>query len=403
MSFTRRHFLRAAPVALSLSGLAPRCLLQAAEQAPDTNDGRVLVVIQLSGGNDGLNTIVPHLDSDYRKARPNLGIRSLDILGIDQDLGFHPALKGFADLLENGLLSIVQGVGYPNPNRSHFESMDIWHTCQRKTSPRQDGWLGRSLDQMQQSNPLDMPAMYVGQEKLPMALVSQEIRIPSMKSLDEIRLHLDQSSIDDVRRAIANDRHESNSLLSFVQSSTQTALDVSERFRKSIKSYESERPYPESPLGRKLQTIAKLIDAELNTRIYYVELAGFDTHANQPDAHAGLLRQLGDAVSAFMDDLHVHGNSQRVVTMCFSEFGRRVAENASDGTDHGTAGPMFVVGESTRSGLIGKHPPLDDLEAGDLKHHTDFRQVYAAILEDWLGCDSEPILNGRFDPVEMFS
>jgi len=159
MPLSRRHFLRVAPAALSLSGLAPRCLLQAAEQVRDKNDGRVLVVIQLSGGNDGLNTIVPHLDSYYRKARPNLAIRRQDVLGIDQDLGFHPALKGFANLLENGLLGIVQGVGYPNPNRSHFESMDIWHTCQRKTSPRQDGWLGRSLDQMHQSNPMNIPAM----------------------------------------------------------------------------------------------------------------------------------------------------------------------------------------------------------------------------------------------------
>ena len=406
MPLSRRQFmhLAAAPAVISLGTASPRFLLQAAQSVHRSPSGKVLVMIQLSGGNDGLNSIIPLENDDYQNARPTLGIAANDVIRIDDDYGFHPALSGFGSLLEADRLGIVQGVGYPNPNRSHFESMDIWHTCQRKTDDRVDGWLGRSLAQLHRITPLDIPGVHIGQNKLPYALASRDLQVPSVRSLEQFQFHLERpEEIEPVRRAVKSTRSQTNPLLDFVQTSTATAIGVSERFRQSTKGYQPHQPYPETGLGEKLQTVAQLIDAELDTRVFYVELDGFDTHANQPDAHAGLLRQLGDALSTFIADITTHGHAERVLAVCFSEFGRRVKENASQGTDHGTAGPMFIAGEGVRSGLIGEHPSLSDLESGDLKFHTDFRQIYAALLEEWLGCDSEPILKGRFRSIPILS
>ncbi|MCA9052716.1 MAG: DUF1501 domain-containing protein [Planctomycetaceae bacterium] len=404
MSTTRREFLRRSPALFALGSFAPQFLLRAAagEGAAD-NDGRVLVVVQLSGGNDGLNSVVPFRNEVYRQNRPTLAVPAADVLKIDSELGFHPSLRGFADLLEAGRLAIVQGVGYDNPNRSHFESMDIWHTCRRKEEPRPDGWLGRFLEQSNGHATNDVPAMHLGGEKQPIALASHSIRVPTIRSVEQFQL---QTSGGETREMVseltAADRDSGDELLGFVQSSTTSALSVAERFARSAASATPTREYPATDLGQKLSTIARLIANGLSTRIYYVELDGFDTHAQQGAAHAGLLRQVGDAINTFITDMVSQGLGDRVLVTAFSEFGRRLAENASEGTDHGAGAPLFVAGTKVRTGLIGPHPSLTDLDQGDVKHHTDFRRVYAAVIEGWLGGESSPVLGGSFAPVELF-
>jgi uncharacterized protein (DUF1501 family) len=403
MAHTRREFLRsalAAPALLTFGGVSPGFLLSAAEEQARRDRDRVLVVIQLSGGNDGLNAIVPYTDDEYRKNRPTLAIPRPDVLTIDNDFGFHPELRGFSELLQAGRLAIVQGVGYDDPNRSHFESMDIWHSGVRKNQPRPTGWLGRYLDAIRSQSGGDVSAMHLGAEKQPFALSARSVRVPSVRSLKEFRLRVgDDEAAAFVRRLAESPREDSGSLLDFVQSSTSGALEVSEEIRATDAGYTPQVAYPDSALAKKLKTVARLIDAGLRTRVFYVEIDGFDTHSKQAAAHAGLLRQVGDAANAFVMDMIGQGHGDRVLVMCFSEFGRRVAENASEGTDHGAAAPMFLAGSKVVAGLIGPQPSLKDLDEGDLRHHTDFRQVYAAVLEDWLHCDSTKILGKFYAPI----
>lgn len=403
MTLTRREFVGltvTSSAIYALGSAAPRFLAHAAEQAG--NQERILVVIQLSGGNDGLNTVIPFKHDGYKKNRTELAVPADRVLKIDDELGFHPELTGFANLLEAGQLAVVQGVGYPDPNRSHFESMDIWHTCQRKSDQRLDGWLGRAIDQLQHDPSSDAMALHLGQKKQPFALTSQQWRVPSVRSLEQFRLQGGNGGqAEAIKKLAATDRPQANDLLDFVQSSTSTAVDVSQRFEQIGKSYQAKADYPESALGKKLETVAQLIDAGLSTRIYYVEVDGFDTHAQQAPAHESLLREVGDALSAFTTDMVGQGQGDRVLSVAFSEFGRRVQENASAGTDHGTAGPMILAGPKVKAGLIGEHPSLDDLEQGDLKHHTDFRQVYAGVLEQWLECESASILRGEYEAMDV--
>jgi uncharacterized protein (DUF1501 family) len=305
--------------------------------------------------------------------------------------------------LEAGKLAIVQGVGYPDPNRSHFESMDVWHTCQRKGTPRSTGWLGRFLDASQESAGVDAPAVHVGPEKQPLALAAERVRVQSFGSPESFRLQDGGSrQLGDAIRGLANgEMQPSDPLLGFLQSSRTSALAASERIAEALRDYQTPVTYPDSALATRLKTIAQLIDAGLKTRVYYVELDGFDTHSQQAAAHAALLQQFGGAVRAFVEDVAHHGHADRTLVMSFSEFGRRVAENASEGTDHGAAAPMFVAGSRVRAGLVGEHARLDDLDDGDLKFHTDFRQVYATLLERWLGWPSKSVLGGEFKPIEV--
>ena len=399
---TRRTFLSTATASsvISFGSTAPAILRNAA--GTTTNNERILVVVEMAGGNDGLNTVIPFSHDAYRKARPKLAINASDVLKVDSELGFHPVMTGFADLLQDSQLSVVQGVGYDNPNRSHFESMDIWHTCQRKDESRNDGWLGRYLESADGRSQSDPAALHLGKEQQPYALMSRDVRVPSIRSLERFRLSGGESrDFKTAVRELADARRDSgNDLLGFVQSSTSSAISASDRIEAAGMKYKPASEYPTTALAEKLQTVAKLIDSGLQTSIYYVRIDGFDTHAQQAGAHQSLLRQVSDGVSIFLKDVIAHGHGERVMCMCFSEFGRRVAENASEGTDHGTAGPVFLAGTKVKSGLIGKHPDLDDLVQGDLKFHTDFRQVYAAVLKNWLQVDSASVLLGKHEPVD---
>ena len=403
LNSNRRQFLASTAAAtgvMAFGKAAPAILQQAAASNKDQN--RILVVVEMAGGNDGLNTVIPFDDDADKKARPKLAIGKSDALTVADGLGFHPNMTGFADLLEDGHLAVVQGVGYPNPNRSHFESMDIWHTCQRKDENRTDGWLGRFLEANGGLTSSDPAALHLGEDKQPFALTSRDVRVPSIRSLEEFRLAGHESEkfklaikrLTDARRGTGND------LLNFVQSSASSAIAASERIESVGMNYKPTQEYPQNGLAKKLETVARLINSGLGTRIYYVQINGFDTHSQQANAHASLLRQVSDSVSTFVKDMIAHGQGDRVLCLCFSEFGRRVQENASGGTDHGTAGPVFLAGSQVKAGLIGKTPGVGDLKDGDLKHHTDFRQVYSTVLSQWLRADSAATLKGQFSPVD---
>jgi uncharacterized protein (DUF1501 family) len=406
MKISRRNFLAGltgGSAVVSLSGAVPQFLAHAAAAEHAANRDTILVVVQLTGGNDGLNTVVPFDHPEYRKARPKLALPVADVLKIGDSLGLHPATRGLADLLEAGQLSIVQGVGYPEPNRSHFESMDIWHTCERKGNPRTTGWLGRFLDASHRDGEVDATAVHLGVEKQPLALAAENVRVPSISSLQSFRLEEGGSRpLRDAMQALPKPATEhADLLLNYLQTSTASALTTSARLAEAVRDYKTPVDYPENQFATRLKTVAQLIDADLKTRIYYVELDGFDTHSQQLAAHAALLGQLAAAMNAFVQDLAHHGHADRTLVMTFSEFGRRVAENASEGTDHGAAAPMLLAGSRAKAGLVGVHPNLDRLEDGDLKFEIDFRQVYATLLERWLDWRSAPILAGDYKLLDI--
>ena len=396
--------------ALAIGAAAPHGWMQslaASLNAQPNSQDRVLVVIQLSGGNDGLNTVVPYSNDLYFKARPKLAIPKEDVLKLNADLGLHPSLRGVADLIENKQFCVLQGIGYPNPNRSHFESMDIWHSCQRKEARGTEGWLGRYFSQSSQlenADATDSLGLHLGSEQLPLALVARGVQTPSLSSIDQLRWKgkpegsmASKEEMEPQSRAAVTSE---NSLLDFVSASTTAALHASERLDKALASPDSAGDFPDSHLGEKLKVVSRLLLAGLKTRVYYVTLDGFDTHANQLLAHAGLMRQWSEALSAFHKRLNSAGLQDRVMVLTFSEFGRRVAENASQGTDHGAAAPAFLSGPKLEKSLIGAQPSLNDLDDGDLKHHTDFRRLYATLIEDWLGSPSKQSLASEYAKLD---
>ncbi len=389
---------------------------------PGVPDERVLVVVQLAGGNDGLNTVIPVRDDLYYKNRPRLGIERGKTLRLTDDLGLHPSLTGFKELHDAGLLAIVQGVGYPNPNRSHFKSTDIWSTAS-PDGRLHTGWLGRYFDaQCKGQDPPDpkrgialtseAPLTLLGSKFAPVAFQRPESltwngaqpapgrRRPNQRGMNAGPDTNVQQAAFDRLNAPTEKPAGPISELEYLQ---RTALDA-RLSAADIQKAAAGRPaasYPVSPLANSLKTVARMITANMPTRIYYVSQGGYDTHTGQLNRHPQLLTQLGDALKAFVDDLKASGHLDRVVIMTFSEFGRRVEENASTGTDHGTAAPLFVLGSRVQPGLAGSHPSLERLDRGDLAFTTDFRSVYAAILKDWLAADAGKILGAPFPPLPI--
>ncbi|MFT5299671.1 MAG: hypothetical protein ACI87E_001890 [Mariniblastus sp.] len=403
----RRNFLKttlAGSAAISLSGRVPGLLLGASRPNAQQANEKILVVVQLTGGNDGLNTVVPYGDDNYYKNRFTLAIGKNAVRKIDDHIGFHPAMNGFDSLLQDGQLTVVQGVGYPNPNRSHFESMDLWHTAHQVKSDAPIGWLGKTVDSRLQAH--DLPALHFGRGVQPLALKTELKPIPSIRSIDNFKLNSlsDSASKQQLAALIKSPRNTNNSLLNYVHESANVALETSHRLENVTQQSGQEFGYPQTDLGRNLGVIAQLIDSGLSTRVYYTTLDGFDTHSNQAESHQGLLGNLSNSVSAFMKQIKTQGNDDRVALFSFSEFGRRVRENASRGTDHGTAAPVFVVGSSVQQAVIGNHPSLaaDDLDQGDVKFAMDYRRVYSDLLKNWVGIDPTPIVGGKFEPVGLF-
>lgn len=411
MISSRRDFLRASAVASgalawshSLPGFVERTAQAAGPLGKAGSKDTLLVVVELTGGNDGLNTVVPFKDPEYARLRPTLKLPTDQLKKVNDELGLHPSLTGFAELLEAGHLAIVQGVGYPNPSQSHFRSMDIWQAG--STEPTlTEGWLGRALKHL----PSGTQSFHLKQanQSSPLAFEGAPMRVPSIASLQEFQLQTAASSGADRREQqkfieSAVQPTGATGLLDFVSRTASNTYASSRRLAEVAQNYQPKVAYPETPLAGRLRLAAQLIDAGLGGRIFYVSIDGFDTHATQAPTHANLLATLSGAITAFFKDLKARGQADRVLVMTFSEFGRRVKENGSRGTDHGSGSQMFLIGGRVKAGVVGAHPSLTNVPDGNLSFHTDFRQVYAAILDRWLGVPSREVLGREFQPVAVF-
>ena len=424
-AYTRRMFLTqgitlvsaAATIPLFLQRSAAGMMLPLGSQVSSQSgvpEDRVLVVVQLGGGNDGLNTVVPYGSRDYYMARPSIGIpaptqrgnQNQSALAIDdvQGIGLHPSMAPFKDLMDQGVASVVQGVGYPNPNRSHFTSMDIWHTADPKGGNGL-GWIGKYFDNQCNGSPIPQGSISIGRNA-PLAMLGEIQKPISFESPELFKwlgndLHASMTEpYGQINRRGQLDGVQSDSQKAFLMRTALDAQVASDKIRAAV----NQAPlvnYPGSGLARQLQMVGSMIRAEMPTRVYYVSIGGFDTHAGQAGSHANLLAQVSNALKAFYEDIKAQGNNDRVLTVVFSEFGRRVRQNASGGTDHGTAAPMYLIGDMVKPGLLGNHPSLTDLDGGDLKYNLDFRSIYAAVLEDWMGAKSKPILGDQFQKAEV--
>ena len=364
---------------------------------------RILVVVELSVGNDGLNTVVPYRDDEYYRVRPSLGIPKSEAIAITDEAGFHPSLVGFERLYKDGLLAVVEGCGYPNPSLSHFSSMGFWHTgVPNGGEPL--GWIGRFADT---HTPEGTPNAIVNIGSSQSLAVRSQVHSPLV--FDNPSQLRREGTADEkaVLKAFSRERETPNPALDFLRSTAKNALDSGALVRDAWASYSTPVDYGiGGGLAADLRKVAALIAADLPTRIYYVSYRGnsFDTHVHQADLHSRLLMYTADAVHGFMEDLDRIGRSNDVAVMMFTEFGRRVEENASQGTDHGTAGPMFVAGKGVQGGFYGTTPSLTGLDDGNLKMTTDFRRVYATMIAEWMGYpDTASILKGEFPPLGVFS
>jgi uncharacterized protein (DUF1501 family) len=410
MLIKRRDLLtRSAAGIAALSASPPAFLARSAAASEKKADGRILVVVEMAGGNDGLNTVIPFGDPAYRKNRPGVGIPDGEVLKLDKYVGFHPRMTGFKKLFDEGRLAVLPGIGYPNPNRSHFRSMDIWHSAKAEEEYTQDGWLGRSLDVRAEQLAGRTPALGVGAERLPLALLSRKMATPVIESLSSYNVGVGPGKYADLRKASMAAMAPSTQGvddLSFLRRTAHTAYATADRLKKVASEYKAAAEYPQNHFSQSLKLIAQMISADLGTEIFYVSQGGYDTHSQQQNVHANLLGELSDGLTAFLKDLGAHKLDDRVLVMTFSEFGRRVKENGSLGTDHGAASSLFVVRpkghKGGKAGLVGKHPSLTDLDnEGDLKHHTDFRSVYGTVLDRWLRVHSKMVLGQAWIPVEF--
>jgi uncharacterized protein (DUF1501 family) len=414
MSHTRREFLQTSGLVAfgaSVPTFLGRTAFAAGDAAAPGNKDTILVVVQLTGGNDGLNTVIPFTDPDYAKLRPTLKIPKDQVKKLNDSLGLHPAMDGLAKLYEDGAVSVVQGVGYPNPSQSHFRSMDIWQAASTAATLT-EGWIGKALKHVPGA-----PSFHVAynNEPAPLALAGAPARVPSITSLADFQLKVAAASGSDHKKQTAIIEGAANmpnlstaaagGLLDFVSRTATNTYASSKRLQEIGKNYTPKEAYPQTGLAERLKLAAQLIDGGLGARLFYVSIDGFDTHAGQGGVagpHATLWREVSGAITAFYKDLAPRGHKDRVCVMTFSEFGRRARENGSRGTDHGSGAPMFLIGGKVKGGIVGEHPSLSKLEMGNLKHSIDFRQVYAAVLDRWLGVPSKDVLGGVFEPTGLF-
>jgi uncharacterized protein (DUF1501 family) len=433
--YNRRQFLRQTALGGSLAGTAPAFVASTFHQlhaqadarataAVTGKDGPILVVLQLAGGNDGLNTLVPYSNDDYQRARPNLGLKAPEVLKLNDHFGFHPGLRGFQELHDAGQLAILHAVGYPNPNRSHFRSTEIWATATDSQRVERHGWIGRYFDHACAGADPTV-GIAIGRQ-LPQAFGA---RVPKGISLDnpnayrfmegdagddgEEKTYREMAEGMDPSQLIGNSGGSIGSLagraqadvdpIDFLERTALAAQISSDRIRSVADRVPTMATYPSGSLAQSLRLVAKLIGGQLGTRVFYVSQGGYDTHTNQRANHERLLRELGDSLRAFMQDLKAQGSQDQVLVMTFSEFGRRVSENASAGTDHGAGAPLFVVGSRVKPGFHGIPPGLATAQRinGDVRFSTDFRQVYGTILEHWLKTPSSPVLGRSFPRLDF--
>lgn len=410
MELTRRGFLQATGVTVGGLALARTMPAFAADSAPSAPSAipagkRILVVIQLAGGNDGLNSVVPYGNGAYYDARPSIAIPQKQVLQLDGSVGLHPKMTGLKALYDQGMVAVVQGVGYPEPNHSHFRSMEIWQTAQPKgTSPF--GWLGRYLDL---TNPVqDNPLVAVALGGVNRSLAAARTLVPAFNSPEQFKIATGRGTPEQQQQfmqalsAMYRQGDDGRGVYAGVRKRGRNAFDAMATVQQAVTGYKPLAEYPKSHLAQDLKSVAEMASTGLATQIYYVTTGGFDEHEGeeQADHHGKLMGDFSDSLKAFFDDLAQRGLDDQVLVLAWSEFGRRVHENGSKGTDHGTAGPVFLVGKGVKGGLYGDPPSLANLDAGDLRYTQDFRQVYATVLEDWLRYPrASEILGTRFDKL----
>jgi uncharacterized protein (DUF1501 family) len=431
-AFTRRAFIQSSTLLASAALTVPAFIQSSAFALPrpemglssiaGVDEDNILVIVQLSGGNDGLNTVIPYRDDTYHRLRPSIGLNLdnmhiLSALGTNgaSDLALNGSMTGIRELYDEGQCAIIQGVGYPNPNRSHFTSMDIWHTAE--TTATGDGWIGKYIDAQccgygkgesgtpdgsqsgnQPENKIE-PPIAIGREA-PLMLSGRTMMPVSFETpdlFDWAGAKFSEEIVEDHQKLTdtLNEHSDPNSNNAFLLRTAMDARVSSATIRKAVAAKPLVQ-YPNSKLSTQLSMIGSMIRAGMKTRVYYASIGSFDTHANQLGSQNRLLGQLSGAIRAFQSDLKAQGNDARVTTMCFSEFGRRVGQNASNGTDHGTAAPMFMFGPKVQGGFHSRHPSLTNLDNGDLKYTADFRSVYAEILDKWLSAKSRDVLGGSY-------
>ncbi len=384
-----------------LSSIAEADVLRAAGGGKATGD-TVLVVCQLSGGNDGLNTVIPWANKLYMQFRPTIGIPEEKVFKLNDQMGLHPALAPLGEMFKQGKVAIIQNVGYPQPNRSHFKSMEIWQSASPESKLKY-GWIGRHMDQQSLGNPLNpVVALGLSTEK-PLALAAKNASIPCFASLADLQSMIGDSDAERMLREIQGADAPMGSSTRVVQQANKAALDAISILETQLKGYTSKSTYANDSFGNGFKQIGQLIATSPKTRVVYFSAGGFDTHAKQPDTHEKLLGNFAKAVSTFQDEMEACGRADKVIVLVFSEFGRRVQENGSQGTDHGHGAPMFLIGKNVKGGLIGNVPDLANLYQGDIAMGIDFREVYAATLDQWMGGDSEVVLAQKFNHAPVFN
>jgi len=418
MTPSRREFLSVASAMLATSASAPLFLRQtarAAAAAAPAND-KVLVVLQLTGGNDGLNTVVPFTDENYRRMRPTIHLADAKLHRLDDRLGFHPSLGSWKQLFEKGQAAVIQSVGYPNPNRSHFESMAVWHTAPDNTKlshSRGDlpsgGWLARAIDQRATAaeQAATIQALRIGDGQIPDALLGCRVQIPSLTDVAELQQSAGLLNPSEIQTQVAAwqeaTENSDNPLLQAAAESSLAVYTTAEQIKKLGGALDLKGDYPDSTLGNQLRLVGQFLRAGFSSSIYYTEIDGFDTHSAQLNSHGNRLEQVGAAVRGFIDDVSRTVPSRKVLMLVFSEFGRRLAENGSRGTDHGTAAPVFLFGGGVAGGVHGPYPNLVELVDDDPVFAIDFRRVYATVLEKWLGLSSKAVLGSNFELLDVLA
>jgi uncharacterized protein (DUF1501 family) len=398
---TRRDFLTQGLGIVGVSSVLPNFLVKTSLAGPSAEpDQRILVVIQLNGGHDGMSDVPPYGEAKYGEYRKATRIGDNEVIKLNPQYGLHPNLKGCKELLDQGRFAVVVGTGYPNFDYSHFEAMDIWETGDEQRRRKCGaGWLGRYVDTACRGVNDPKLAVAVGFHKTPVLLWAKEHPGLAFGNPDAFRFQGagDEKSQARYRKLNQLAAKDARGELEFVTHTAVSANAASDQVRQVAANYKTPIAYPNTGLANSMRTIAGMIGGGLSTRIYYTAIGGFDTHGNQRPQHDSLMAQIDGAVSAFWKDLDRQGNSKRVMMMTFSEFGRTVRENGSQGTDHGSAQPMFLFGPAVKPGGHGKYPSLTDLRPdGQLKLEVDFRSVYAAILEKWLGTPHEPVLGAKY-------
>lgn len=413
--YSRREFMRSGLLLTAAAGTAPSFLARTClavdnpsglTSVSSATDDRILVVVQLSGGNDGLNTIIPYSDDAYHRYRPTLAVPRRRQIRINEEVAVHAALEPLQHVFDEGEFTWIQGVGYPNPNRSHFRSMEIWHTGADANEEVPTGWIGRYFDNAcEGAQPpgavtigREMPAALRSADGHPRGIALDRPEHYSWANPGRTTTHRrrQREMLDFMQHPVTGPAD--GEAIDYLQRTALQAIESTDWVAAADRSYRSNVDYPDNRFGHDLQLIAKLIGGGVAGRVFYASIGGFDTHANQAAMHERLLTNVSAGLAAFREDLIRLGQWERVAVLGFSEFGRRVDENGSAGTDHGAAGPMFLMGQGFPGGLQGAHPSLADLGNSDLKHHTDFRSVYATVLERWLGAPHAAVL-GRSYPL----